>query len=479
MTLKELLNGIEYKTTISLDTTVTDITADSRKVTEGCAFICVSGTRIDAHTFAASAFKNGASVVIGERMVSDGLPNVIVKDCRIAYAVACSNYFGNPQKELKLIGVTGTNGKTTTSVLIKKILEYSGHKTGLIGTISNFIGGNEVPAAYTTPESYEFFSLLRQMADVGAEYVVSEVSSHALDQHRTEGCIFESSAFTNLTQDHLDYHITMDNYAEAKSKLFAVSKVSVVNIDDPASEKMLEAAEGKVITYSAESDDADITAKNIMLKPSGASYELVAYGDIIRISTSMPGMFNVYNSLAAAVVAYSLGIPMDTIKEALASCSGVKGRLEVVPTDTDYTVIIDYAHTPDGLINILNAVRGFCEGRIICVFGCGGDRDKTKRPKMGDAVASLADYAFVTSDNPRTEDPEAIIADIMEGIPDDGIPYRVITDRTEAIRAALNEAQKDDIVLLAGKGHETYQILSTGKIHYDEREIVKEILSNK
>ena len=479
MTIRELLYGIEYRTDLDLDAEITDITADSRKITAGSVFVCVSGTRVDAHVFAAEARKAGAVAVIGERDTGDGSVNVFVESCRKAYALACANFYGRPQQRLKLVGVTGTNGKTTTSVLIKNILEYAGKSVGLIGTISNVIGGREVAANYTTPEAKEFYSLLRQMADSGAEYVVSEVSSHALDQNRVEGCVFEVGVFTNLTQDHLDYHATMEAYSEAKAKLFAVSRISVINVDDPASRLMLDSAEGETLTYSARSDDADLTAKNVTLKSDGVSYELVTRGDIARIITRMPGMFNVYNTLAAASAAYALGVPLTTVKEALAVSKGVKGRLELVPTDTDYTVIIDYAHTPDGIENILRAVRDFAKGRVICLFGCGGDRDRKKRPLMGEAAASLADYLFVTSDNPRTEDPDAIIADILEGVKDCGTPYTVITDRTQAIAAALAEAKEDDVVILAGKGHETYQILGTEKIHYDEREIVADLLANK
>jgi len=479
MTLRELLNGIKYETQAELDVEVSDITSDSRKVTKGSVFFCVSGTKVDAHEFAADARKAGAVAVIGTKTLPDGSVTVTVENCRRAYALAASNFFGNPQKELKLVGVTGTNGKTTTSVFIKNILEYAGYKTGLIGTISNFIDGTEIEANYTTPEPKEFFSLLRRMADAGVEYVVSEVSSHALDQCRVEGCIFEAGVFTNLTQDHLDYHGTMEDYAEAKAKLFAVSRVSVVNIDDPAGEIMLAQAEGECLTYSILSDDADITAKNVSLKPTGISYELVTRGKIARMHVSTPGMFNVYNSVAAAATAYSLGIPLETVKEALATCCGVKGRLEVVPTNTDYTVIIDYAHTPDGLENILRAVRDFTEGRVICLFGCGGDRDKTKRPLMGEAAAALSVYLFVTSDNPRTEDPDAIIEDILVGVRNSGTPYTVSVDRTQAIALALAEAKANDVVILAGKGHETYQILKEGKIHYDEREKVAEILASK
>ena len=479
MTIRELLNGIKYETKLDLDAEITDITADSRRVAPGSVFVCVSGTRVDAHVFAADARKAGAVAVIGERDLGDGSVNIFVESCRRAYAIACSNFYGRPQRQLKLVGVTGTNGKTTTSVLIKSILEYAGHSVGLIGTISNVIGGKEVAANYTTPEAKEFYSLLRRMADSGAEYVVSEISSHALDQSRVAGCIFDVGVFTNLTQDHLDYHLTMEAYAAAKAKLFGVSRVSVVNADDPAGAQMLAAAEGETLTYSARSDDADLTAKNVTLKSTGASYELVTRGDIARITTRMPGMFNVYNTLAAASAAYALGVPLSVVKEALSSAAGVKGRLEVVPTDTDYTVIIDYAHTPDGIENILRAVRDFAEGRVICLFGCGGDCDKTKRPLMGETAASLADYLFITSDNPRTEDPEAIIADILEGVKGCDTPYTVITDRTQAIAAALAEAKDGDVLILAGKGHENYQIIGTEKIHYDEREIVADILAKK
>lgn len=478
MTLRELLQGIEYNASIDLDIEVLDLTSDSRKVAEGSVFFCLSGTKFDAHAFAADAKKAGAVAVVGEKANEDGSVDIVVDNSRRGYAISCANFYGRPQEKVKLVGVTGTNGKTTTSVLIKNILEYAGFKTGLIGTISNFIGNEEIEANYTTPEPKEFYSLLCRMANAGVEYVVSEVSSHALDQCRVEGCVFEAGVFTNLTQDHLDYHGTMENYAEAKAKLFANSKISIINADDPASEKMLQAVEGECLTYSVKSDEGDITAKNVSLKTAGISYELVTRGNIARISLGTPGMFNVYNSVAAASTAYALGIPLETVKAALAPSAGVKGRLEVVPTETDYTVIIDYAHTPDGLENILRAVRDFAVGRVICLFGCGGDRDKTKRPLMGEVAAALSDYIFVTSDNPRTEDPDSIIEDILVGVKNSGTPYEVMVDRTEAIAAALAEARTDDVVILAGKGHETYQILNSGKIHYDEREKVAEILAN-
>jgi UDP-N-acetylmuramoyl-L-alanyl-D-glutamate--2,6-diaminopimelate ligase len=391
----------------------------------------------------------------------------------------CANFFGNPASKIKLIGLTGTNGKTSSTYLIKSILENTGKKVGLIGTMQNMVGQEIYPTSYTTPDAYEIQSLFRKMADAGCEYCVMEVSSQALAQGRTYGLEFEIAVFTNLTQDHLDFHSTMGNYREAKKILFRSAHTAVVNKDDPNSVYMTEGLGCRTVTYSAKDNSADFVAKNIVLHSDGITYELLGDGVLGRIKCSIPGTFTVYNTLAAAAVAITLGVPFEETVSAFKTVKGIKGRIEVVPTDTDYTVIIDYAHSPDGLKNILTSVKEFAKKRVIIVFGCGGDRDKSKRPQMADVAASLADFMVITSDNPRTEKPEEIINDIKAGLKGHNTPHKIIVNRTEAIRFALAEAEKDDIIILAGKGHETYQIIGTVKNHYDEREIVASILSGE
>lgn len=474
MKISEILSRIKCYD-IYDDVEVSYITADSRKVREGCIFVCVKGNNFDGHDVAAEAQKNGAVLVVAERDL--GLKNqAVVENTRRAFAVMCANFFGNPAKRLKLIGVTGTNGKTTTAFLIKNSLEFLGKKTGLIGTVKNMAGDKEFPAALTTPESFELQELFSEMVKEGCEYCVMEVSSQALAQERTAGLHFEAGIFTNLTQDHLDYHGTFENYAEAKSKLFTDSSVCVLNLDDEHSMSMMRNSDGRMVTYSANQDEADYTAKYIRYRNDSVEYELVTLGYVERVRVGIPGEFTVYNSMAAAVTLIELGFDFSKVLYALSLSKGIKGRIEVVSTDTDYTVIIDYAHSPDGLENIISSLRKTAEGRIITVFGCGGDRDRTKRPIMGAIAAELSDVIVVTSDNPRSEDPEKIIEDILAGIKGSKVKKIVKTDRTEGIAAALNEAEPGDTVLLAGKGHETYQILGTGKIHYDEREVVKGLL---
>ena len=477
MKLSELLKEIKVKNDYT-DREITNITADSRKVKAGYAFVCIKGNNFDGHDAAAKANEMGAAALIVERDV--GQKNqVIVENTREAYSLMCAALFGYPSKKLKLIGITGTNGKTTTSYLIKDILERAGRKTGLIGTVNNIIGEKILPSKFTTPDAIELQELFSQMAAEGCEYCVMEVSSQALAQGRVKGCHFDISVFTNLTQDHLDYHKTMEEYRAAKHILFENSDAAVINLDDENAEYMVSGTNCRVVSFSVNKDSSDYTAKNVHLKPSGVEYELVGKGVIGRAHIGIPGMFSVYNSMGAAVCAIELGVSFAGVLDALSKSKGVKGRVEVVPTDTDYTVIIDYAHTPDGLENVITALREIATERIITVFGCGGDRDSKKRPLMGEVVARLSDYAVVTSDNPRSEEPMAIINDILEGMKDTKTPYKVIENRREAIRFALRHAKPDDIVLLAGKGHETYQILKTETIHFDEREVVADILNEK
>ncbi|MBQ6381502.1 MAG: UDP-N-acetylmuramoyl-L-alanyl-D-glutamate--2,6-diaminopimelate ligase [Clostridia bacterium] len=477
MKLSELLAGVQ---TVSKyrNTKVKDITDDTRKVKKGSVFVCIKGAHFDGHTAAKEMLGKGAVAVICEHSL--GLKReVVVKDTRSAYAVMCANFFGNPAKELKLIGLTGTNGKTSSTYFIKSLFELFEIKMGLIGTMQNMVGKEAFEAQYTTPTSYELQQLFRKMADAGCEYCVMEVSSQALAQGRVDGLHFAIAIFTNLTQDHLDYHGTMENYAAAKKKLFANCDCAVINKDDPHADYMMQDLNCKVVTYSAKDNSADFVAKNIQLNARGVTYELLGDGVIARLKCPVPGSFTVYNSLCAAATAITAGLDFKKTISAFSSVKGVKGRIEVVPTDTEYTVIIDYAHSPDGIKNILSSVKEFAEGRVIIVFGCGGDRDAGKRPKMADAAASLADYVVLTSDNPRTEDPEKIVEDAAVGLKGHKVATKIIVDRTEAIRFALQEAKAGDIIVLAGKGHETYQIIGTEKRHYDEREIVKGVLAGE
>ena len=475
MKISEVMNGIKSYD-IYEDRDVTFITDDSRKVTEGSIFVCIKGARFDGHDVAAQMLEKGAVCVVCERDL--GLPGqIVVENTRKAISLMCANYFGRPADKLKLIGITGTNGKTTTAFLIKNMLKKLGVKAGLIGTVKNMAGDKEYPAALTTPESFELHSLFNEMVNEGCEYCVMEVSSQALAQYRVEGLHFAAGIFTNLTQDHLDYHGSFENYAEAKSMLFTESDICILNLDDEHAMSMLRNTDGRMVTYSVNQDESDYTAKYIRYKNDGIEYELVTMGYVERVRVGIPGEFTVYNSMSAAVTLIELGFDFSKVLYALSLSEGVKGRIEVVPTDTDYTVIIDYAHSPDGLENIISSLRKIAKARIITVFGCGGDRDRTKRPIMGSIAAKLSDVIVVTSDNPRTEDPDAIIEDILAGIKGSKVRKIVESDRTKAIRAALEEAETDDIVLLAGKGHETYQIFGTEKIHYDEREVVRDILS--
>ncbi|MCQ2440818.1 MAG: UDP-N-acetylmuramoyl-L-alanyl-D-glutamate--2,6-diaminopimelate ligase [Clostridia bacterium] len=473
MLFKDILVG--YKGKFS-DTDIKGITCDSRQVKEGYVFVCISGTDTDGHKFAESALNSGASVIVAQR--DTGLNNqVIVDDTHKVYAKMCANWFSNPADSLKLIGVTGTNGKTTVTYMLKTILESAGYKVGLIGTIQNMIGDRVIASHNTTPNAYELNSLFELMRADGCTYVIMEVSSHALDQKRVCDLKFETAIFTNLTQDHLDYHKTMDNYLLTKKKLFSMCKTAVMNSDDEYFEKMSQGLDCKIITYSL-SDNSTYSAKGITYRPASVDYELVSDSSINHIKVNTGGKFTVYNSMCSAITALELGISACTVIKAIASISGVKGRAEVVECDRDFTVIIDYAHTPDGLKNILSTFRDCKKNRLIVLFGCGGDRDKTKRPKMGNIAAHYADYVIVTSDNPRSEEPKSIIDDILEGIKDVNIPFKVIENRVEAIKYAISIARKDDIIVLAGKGHETYQILKDKTIHLDEREIVTEAIDS-
>lgn len=454
------------------------IEIDSRKVREGYVFICIAGMEADGHDFAASAAANGAAAIVSQKPLDIDVPVIEVKDTLAEMAVLASRFYGAPEKKFKLVGITGTNGKTTVSYLIKQILESTGKKVGIIGTNDILVGNEPVgikSSTPTTPNSLELHQIFAKMLKMGAEYVVMEVSSHALELHRVDGLHYDVAVFTNLTQDHLDYHKTMGNYFAAKKKLFDISDAGIVNCDDEYGAKLI----GNIPcrTISVGTGVADFSADNIEIDAKGVRFNVGVKGEKYAVSLGISGMFSVYNALCAMAAAYQLGIDINAVCRGLKAASGVKGRLELVPTNTDYSVIIDYAHTPDGLENVLNAVNAFKKGKCIAVFGCGGDRDSTKRPIMGEIGTRLADLAIITSDNPRTENPDKIVADVAAGVKIGD--YKIIVNRREAIKYALSIAGKDDIVLLAGKGQETYQIIGKEKRHFDEREIVNEILKSQ
>lgn len=475
MKLSQILKGINVKNSFE-DREIIDVTQDSRLVKEGSLFVCVKGAAFDGHSVAKEMMEKGAAGVVVERDLGiDG--QILVGNSREAYSPICANFFSNPADKLKIIGLTGTNGKTTTTFLIKQILENCGKRVGLIGTVQNMICDEVYPAKYTTPDPYELQKLFAMMVEADCEYCVMEVSSQALAQGRVSGIRFTLGAFTNLTQDHLDYHKTWENYFNAKRRLFESCDIAVTNADDEHGLKIVEGLKfNKLVTYAVNTNDADFVAKNVQFKSNGVEYELV--GDTIgRCNCPIPGRFSVYNSLCACTCALALGIDFDTVLESISKSKGVKGRIEVVPTERDFTIIIDYAHSPDGLENIISSLKEIAKGRVVTLFGCGGDRDKTKRPKMGKIAAELSDFCVVTSDNPRSENPSEIIKDILVGMEGINTPYVVVENRREAIAYAIKNAKKDDIILLAGKGHETYQILPTGTIHFDEREVVAEVLA--
>nr|MDD5838252.1 UDP-N-acetylmuramoyl-L-alanyl-D-glutamate--2,6-diaminopimelate ligase [Eubacteriales bacterium] len=474
MKLSQILKNVKVKNEYT-DREVTDVTSDSRQVKEGFLFVCIKGASFDGHSVAQQMLDIGAVAVVCEYDL--GVENqIIVDDTRKAYSPICASFFGNPADSLKLIGLTGTNGKTTTTFLIKQILENVGKKVGLIGTVQNMVGDEVYPAHYTTPDPHELQSLFRKMVDAGCEYCIMEVSSQALAQGRVEGIHFHIGAFTNLTQDHLDYHKTWENYFESKKLLFKACDCAVTNLDDEYGLKIVDGCGCRVVTYGVDNMKADFVARNVGFSANGVRYDLVGE-KMGRVSCPIPGRFSVYNSLCATSVALTLGVDFTDVLEAISKSKGVKGRIEVVPTpNQNYTVIIDYAHSPDGLENIISSLKEIANGRVVTVFGCGGDRDRTKRPKMGKIAAELSDFCVVTSDNPRSENPSAIIEDILEGMKDTATPYEVVENRKEAIAWAMKNAQPNDIILLAGKGHETYQILPTGTIHFDEREAVAEVL---
>ena len=474
MKLKELLSGIQIlKTNVDMEMVISSVAYDSRKVAPGSLFVAITGFAADGNRFIPMALEKGAVAVVTAKEPEGNAPYILVASDRLALALIGGNYYNHPVKDLTLIGVTGTNGKTSVTLLLKQLLEkVLDAKVGLIGTMSNLIGDVEIPTDRTTPESFELQGLFAQMRDAGCRFVVMEVSSHAIALERVGGVTFDVAAFTNLTEDHLDFHKTMEHYCDTKAELFARCKKAVGNLDDSWFDRITAKAVCPVLTTSGKGD-ADVKAENLLLQADGISFDAVYQGKKVQVSLPIPGKFTVYNALTVLGIALQLGISLEDAAAALRNAKGVKGRVEVVPTPGQpYTVLVDYAHTPDGLENVLSSVRGFCKGRLIAVFGCGGDRDPIKRPIMGKIGVDLADIAIITSDNPRTEAPKAIIADILKGAETGDGEFVVVEDRRKAIRYAMDIAQKDDIIVLAGKGHETYQEINGVKHHLDEREEV-------
>lgn len=474
--LCDLLKDMDIETRGGLDVEIDDLEYDSRKVKAGDLFFCIVGMVTDGHSFAAHAVENGARALIVERWLELDVPQVLVGDTRTAMSEISASFFGHPAKRMTMIGITGTNGKTTTTYMVKSMAEQMGKKVGLIGTITNLIGSKRIPTERTTPESCDLQRILKRMADEGVETVVMEVSSHALEQRRVHGIMFNVGVFTNLTQDHLDYHKSFENYRACKKMLFAQSWAAVINADDPNGAFMASDIDIPVITFGIRVV-ADISASDIDITTSGVQFVVKTPTGSESIFLAIPGLFSVFNAMAACGVAHTLGYPMWAVKQGLERMTSVSGRLEPLNTHgRDFAILLDYAHTPDALENILKTVHEFAKGRIITLFGCGGDRDRAKRPIMGEVAGRYSDFLIVTSDNPRTEEPMDIIAAIEEGVRKSGCDSITIENRREAIRHAIEHARRDDVIILAGKGHETYQEIQGAKYPFDEKEIVDEIL---
>ncbi|MEH7882870.1 UDP-N-acetylmuramoyl-L-alanyl-D-glutamate--2,6-diaminopimelate ligase [Bacillus sp. JJ1609] len=464
---------------------IISIENDNRKVTPGSLFICVKGYTVDGHDFADSAVKNGASAVLAERELPLNVPVIVVKDTMRAMAVLADAFYGQPSHKLHLIGITGTNGKTTTSHIIEKIFTDAEQKTGLIGTMYTKIGDQIFEVKNTTPESLTLQKTFKKMVDEQVKTAVMEVSSHALVYGRVHGTDYNVAVFTNLTQDHLDYHKTMEEYRKAKGLLFsqlgnafnhADPKFAILNSDDPTSEEFAMLTSAHILTYGID-NHADLQATNISMTASGTSFDLVSPFGIRRVNIQLIGKFSIYNVLASIGAALVSGLPLEHIISSVESVKGVSGRFEVVDAGQDFSVIVDYSHTPDSLENVLKTVQQFAQKRVFCVVGCGGDRDRTKRPLMAKIACEYATDAIFTSDNPRSENPAQIIKDMEEGVK--GEVYNVIIDRKEAIQHAVSKASAGDVILIAGKGHETYQQIGDQTIEFDDRIVAREAIEER
>jgi UDP-N-acetylmuramoyl-L-alanyl-D-glutamate--2,6-diaminopimelate ligase len=480
--LHGLLKNINYKVLQgNEDINISNIQYDSRKVTENSLFICVKGFKVDGHDFAKNAILKGAKALLVEdevEYINDSITIIKVENTREVMAYVASRYYNNPSNKFRLIGITGTNGKTSTTFLTKGIIEEYKKKTGLIGTNENRIGDKILKSKRTTPEALELQELFYNMVQENVNGVIMEVSSHSLELHRVDGCRFDVGVYTNLTLDHLDFHKTMENYRDAKLKLFMMCEKGVINLDDQYGKYMIENGTCKeYITYGINNEDADLNAMDLDIDINGATFSIIYNEIVYKVKLATPGKFSVYNALAAMGACLALGIPMDIIIKGLEKNKGIRGRFQAFTSDTNYTVIVDYAHAPDGLLNVLQSIKEFADKKIITVFGCGGDRDRSKRPIMGEIAGNNSDYCVITSDNPRTENPLSIIEEIEVGMKKTSCKYETVVDRLKGIQTALSMAKEGDVILIAGKGHEDYQILNDGIIHFDDAEVVKEYLN--
>lgn len=488
MDLKQLLENVEvehYNGSLN-DHNIQSLQSDSRKVNKYDMYIALPGTKTDGHNFVEDVVKHGCEAVLCETdwlKIQNNLKvetaYIGVKDRRKSFAIISGNFYGNPTRNMYMVGVTGTNGKTTTTHIVENILKEHGKNTGILGTLYARYAGVQHTAKYTTPMADELQKTFKDMLDHDVDSVVMEVSSHALEQSRVASCEFSAAIFTNLTQDHLDYHPTFEDYKEAKGILFnqlvKTDGVSIINLDDPNSKYFIEASRAKVFTYGL-TDKADVYAKDITLQMDGTTFTAVTPAGELFLNLNLVGKFNVYNVLAALAFGVSVNIPLETCKKALEATQGVAGRIEIVtPKGHPYTVVVDYAHTPDSLDNVLKTAREFTTNKLISVFGCGGDRDKTKRPIMGGIGSRVSDIAVITSDNPRTEEPQSILEDILQGVPNKEKTI-VEVDRREAIKKAISMATAGDTVVIAGKGHEDYQIFKDKTVHFDDREVAREFI---
>ncbi|MCA1321304.1 UDP-N-acetylmuramoyl-L-alanyl-D-glutamate--2,6-diaminopimelate ligase [Bacillus tianshenii] len=486
MMLQDLIQYLHrYQVSSALNPEIDSIVMDSRLAKKGSLFFCIQGYTVDGHIYAEEAIRNGAVAIISEKVLDVPVPVIVVPDSKRAMAILADIFYGQPTHKLHLIGITGTNGKTTTTHIIESIFQKHRHKTGMIGTINMKIGDQSFPVKNTTPDALTLQESFHRMVENGVQTVVMEVSSHALHMGRVFGCDFDVAVFTNLTQDHLDYHKTMEEYKFAKSLLFSSlgnayklqkPKFAVLNADDAASECYALSTAAQVITYGI-NNNSDIMATNIEISGKGTKFDLVYDNRVVPIHLQLVGKFSVYNVLAAIAASYVSNIPMETIIKVVEEMKGVPGRFEVIEEGQDYTVIVDYAHTPDSLENVLKTAKQLSRQNITCVVGCGGDRDRAKRPLMAKAAISHAQKVIFTLDNPRTENPARIFADMESGIK--GHPYEIIEDRRQAILKAVNEASPGDVILIAGKGHETYQLIGDKVLEFDDRKVAREAIHAK
>lgn len=485
MILKELIKNLKYIKLIGNENIeISNLTIDSRKVKKGSMYGAIKGFNVDGHKFIRNCIENGASLIVCEDLedfcIDDNVAILQVENTRKALAIIAKNFYNNPTKNINLIGVTGTNGKTSTTYFLEQILLEYKKTVGIIGTIEIRENGKKMEFDFstsTTPDTIELNELFSTMVSDNIDNIVMEVSSHALELHKVEGCNFNIGIFTNLTQDHLDMHKSMENYLNAKSKLFSMCKIGIINIDDKYAQDIIKNASCKVFTYSIEKE-SDLQAINIQYFMDRVTFDVKINDKIENFILNIPGRFSVYNALSVIGACLMQNIPIDIIKEGIKNIKGVPGRIQTIPNNKGFNVIVDYAHTPDGLDNIIKAVREFTKGRVITIFGCGGDRDRKKRPIMGEISANLSDYTIITSDNPRSEVPESIIDEIETGIKPITNNYEKITGRKDAIYRGVSIAKANDSIIIAGKGHEDYEIFADKIIHFDDTEVAKEALED-